>query len=314
VQLLVFWGKILVNQKTSSSIEGKRSVFAISIKQDQYQTYILSDSENNSRLEIVPERGGIVTKWRIQGQDLLYLDEERFADPKLSVRGGIPILFPICGNLPDNIYTYNGKQYALKQHGFARDLPWDVTERVMEGRAGVTLVLNSNDQTRAVYPFDFQLVFTYQLKGNTLAIHQRYTNLSKTVMPFSTGLHPYFWSTDPSQLEFDIPATHIQDRRTQEIHPFEGTFDFSQDELDLALRPVTSQTASIGDRRRNLKMTLRYSEIYSTLVFWTLKGQNYVCLEPWSAPRNALNTGENITRLDPDASYEALVEMSVSYL
>jgi galactose mutarotase-like enzyme len=59
---------------------------------------------------------------------MLYLDVERFANPELSIRGGVPILFPICGNLPDNCYTYNGQQYTLKQHGFGRYLPWEVTE------------------------------------------------------------------------------------------------------------------------------------------------------------------------------------------
>jgi len=27
------------------------------------------------------------------------MDTERFKDPTLSVQGGIPLLFPICGNL-----------------------------------------------------------------------------------------------------------------------------------------------------------------------------------------------------------------------
>ncbi|MGH2412296.1 MAG: aldose epimerase, partial [Microcystaceae cyanobacterium] len=61
-------------------------MFAIALKPDQYLTYILSDQEALSRLEVVPERGGIITRWRIQGQNILYLDEERFAHPDLSVR------------------------------------------------------------------------------------------------------------------------------------------------------------------------------------------------------------------------------------
>ncbi|MDY6780973.1 MAG: aldose epimerase [Cyanobacteriota bacterium] len=289
-------------------------MFAISIKQDPYPSYILSDKENQSRLEVVPERGGIITKWRIQGQDILYLDAERFADRSLSVRGGIPILFPICGNLPDNTYTHQGKQYTLKQHGFARDLPWEVAERITEGCAGLTLVLDSTEKTRAVYPFDFQLEMTYQLKGNTLTLHQTCTNRSGSAMPFSLGLHPYFWSGDKNRLEFEIPATQLHDQLTKESRPFDGTFDFEQDEIDAALSPVTSNTTAICDRRRHLKISLHYSDLYSTLVFWTIKGKNYVCLEPWSAPRNALNTGENLTHLEPGESCEAVVEMSVSYL
>lgn len=288
-------------------------MFAIALKPDQYLTYILSDQEALSRLEVVPERGGIITRWRIQGQNILYLDEERFANPNLSVRGGIPILFPICGNLPDNLYTHNGQQYTLKQHGFARDLPWQVTEQTTEDCASITLVLNSNEQTRSVYPFDFQLAFTYQLQGNHLKIRQRYTNQSAETMPFSVGLHPYFQIPDKNHLAFDIPASEYQDQMSKEIYPFTGTFDLKAEEIDVAFKSLKRHSSSLTDHQRRLTITINYSEDYSTLVFWTVKGKEYVCLEPWSAPRNALNTGEQLTYLEPGSTHETMVEMSVSY-
>jgi len=274
-------------------------MFAIALKQEQYSTYILTAQDSQSRLEVVLERGGLISHWSVQGQDILYFDAERFRDPTLSVRGGIPILFPICGNLPDNTYTYKGKHYQLKQHGFARDLPWQVTERVTDDLVSLTLVLNSNDQTRAVYPFDWQLTFTYQLQGNTLTLIQRYTNQSAEVMPFSTGLHPYFFTSDKTQLQFEIPASEYQDQLTGQVSPFTGGFDWSEDEIDIAFRQITAQSATVTDQQRQLKLTLTYDDLYSTLVFWTVKGKDYYCLEPWSAPRNALNTGDYLTKLAP---------------
>ncbi|HEY9819793.1 MAG TPA: aldose epimerase [Candidatus Sericytochromatia bacterium] len=289
-------------------------MFAIAQKQQQYETYILTDQDAQSQLEVVPERGGIITSWSLQGQDILYLDAARFADPKLSVRGGIPILFPICGNLPDNTYTYQGQSYTLKQHGFARDLPWEVTDQVTTDMVSLTLVLKSNDQTRSVYPFDFQLAFTYQLKGNTLEIHQRYTNHSTEAMPFSTGLHPYFSTSDKTQLELAIPSSEYLDQITKDVHAFNGTFDWNLDEIDVAFRQVSNTSASVTDKERQLKLTLSYSDLYSTLVFWTVKGKDYYCLEPWSAPRNALNTGEHLTELAPGASYEVSVKLTAAFL
>jgi galactose mutarotase-like enzyme len=288
-------------------------VFAIAFKQEQYLTYILSDGKALSRLEVVPERGGIVTRWQIQGQNILYLDAERFANPNLSVRGGIPILFPICGNLPDNTYTYQGKQYSLKQHGFARDLPWEVAEQKTDNAATLTLILNSNEQTRTVYPFDFQLAFTYELQGNRLKILQRYTNNSSEIMSFSTGLHPYFSVADKTQLAFEIPASEYQDQQTKEFFPFAGDFDFNREEIDVAFRSLSRHSTSATDARRRLKIAISYSNIYSTLVFWTVKGKEYFCLEPWSAPRNALNTGESLTYLEPGDTCETVVEIAVSY-
>lgn len=287
-------------------------MFAIAQEQQQYTTYVLTDATAQSRLEVVPERGGIITRWQVQGRDLLYLDVERFAHPEQSVRGGIPILFPICGNLPGNTYTYNGQSYTLKQHGFARDLPWEVADQETQDGVSITLVLKSNDRTRAVYPFDFLLQFTYRLRNNSLELHQTYTNRSVEPMPFSTGLHPYFAVSDKTQLKFDIPATQYQDHISQTMQSFSGHFDFEQDEIDVAFRDVSREFATVTDPSRKTRLTIDYDLVYSTLVFWTVKGKNYYCLEPWTGPRNALNTGENIIQLEPGASLKTLVGLTVA--
>ena len=289
-------------------------MFAIAVKQEQYRTYILSDQTSLARLEIVPERGGIVTRWAIQGQEILYLDQERFQDPTLSVRGGIPILFPICGNLPNNQYKHNGKSYTLQQHGFAREMPWQVINQNTDSGASLTLRLTSTSVTKKLYPFDFEVDFTYQLQSNHLSITQRYTNLSSEKMPFSTGLHPYFWVKDKSQLSFDIPANILQDHKTLEIKPFNGTFDLSQPEIDAAFKQINRQSASFSDRQRNLTLNLEYSDLYGTLVFLTLQDKDYICLEPWTAPRNALNTGEGLIHLDPQQTIETVVTIRANFL
>ncbi|MGL5080847.1 MAG: aldose epimerase [Microcoleaceae cyanobacterium] len=298
-------------------------MFAITLDSEkQYKTYCLFDHAAQSSLEVVPERGGLITRWRVQGKELLYLDEDRFSDPGLTVRGGIPILFPICGNLPNDTYEYQGKQYTLKQHGFARDLPWTVTQQSVESWASITLVLRSNVQTRAMYPFDFELEFTYTLKGNHLEIFQRFTNLCglsdeipPQVMPFSTGLHPYFLAQDKSKLQFEIPAMQYQDQDTKKLHDFTGQFDPKLEEVDIIFNsPLTSLAAIATDYSRNLRIFLSYSSAYSNLVFWTVKDKDYYCLEPWTAPRNALNLGKLLTCLKPGTSCEMLVHLSAVLL
>ena len=286
---------------------------SISIEQDLYKTYILTDESALARLEVVPERGGIVTQWQVQGKELMYLDTERFTHPELSVRGGVPILFPICGNLPDNTYTHNGQIYTLKQHGFARDLPWEVLGQSTEAGASLTVGLSSSDRTLAVYPFEFELVFTYKLQGNALVIHQRYTNRSAEVMPFSAGFHPYFAVADKSQLQVEIPSTQFYSQVDRAVHDFSGSFDFSVDEIDAAFGHVTQQTASVVDHSQNLKLTIDYDPLFSTLVFWTVKGKDFYCLEPWTGPRNALNTGENLIGLQPGASLELTMTMTARF-
>lgn len=288
-------------------------MFSINVEQRQYETYILTDEKAKSQLEVLPSRGGIATKWRIDGKEVFYLDEERLKNPEMSIRGGNPILFPICGNLVDDTYTLDGKQFKLKQHGFGRNLPWKVGEEVTVDNVSLKLHLNSNEQTKAVYPFDFQVTFTYQLHGNTLTIFQEFKNQCSEPMPFSVGFHPYFLTHDKSQLEIDIPSTEFQKKGSKEIHPFNGHFDFSQDEIDVAFNKLSAKSTSVTDKSRNLKMTLEYDDNFSTLVFWTVKGKDFYCLEPWSAPRNAMNSQEHLTVLNPGATHSAMIRLTANF-
>jgi galactose mutarotase-like enzyme len=289
-------------------------VFAIALKADHPSTYVLSDTEANSQLELVPERGGLVTHWRIGEQEMFYFDRDRFANPELSVRGGIPILFPICGNLPDDQYQLQGHTYTLKQHGVARNLPWQALGQDVSGAASLTLGLDSNAETKAVYPFDFHLAFTFRLRGHTLEVHQQFTNRSDQAMPFSTGLHPYFLVHDKSQLQFDIPSTEYRDQLAGDIKSFGGDFDFNQDEIDIAFQKLTASTATVTDPQLGRRLTLSWDDPYHFLVFWTVKGKDYYCLEPWTAPRNALNTGEHLLMVEPQQTLEMTVRLGIELL
>ena len=60
--------------------------------------YIFKQDEENF-INFCPSRGGIITKWVKNSKNILYFDENRFLNKSQSIRGGIPILFPICGSL-----------------------------------------------------------------------------------------------------------------------------------------------------------------------------------------------------------------------
>ena len=280
----------------------------ITTENQQYLTYILADGD--SQVAVVPERGGIVISWQVNGNEVFYLDAERFKDPSLSVRGGIPLLFPICGNLVDDTYTLKGETYKLKQHGFGRTLPWEVTQQTTDDGASLTLTLKSSDEIRAGYPFDFQLDYIYTLKGNTLEQRFRHTNLSEQPMPFSTGTHPYFAVVDKTKLVFDLPSSEYKIKGGTEVFAFNGQFDFDQDEIDFAFINLTGQTATVKDGDSTL--TISYDENYSTLVFWTVKGKDFYCLGPWSGPRNAMNTGDALITVAPQETVETVITMTVN--
>ena len=294
-------------------------MYTVTKTQGQYLTYTLTDETTQSSVTIVPERGGIVTQWQWQGKEIFYLDKERFLDPALTVRGGIPILFPLCGGLPDGTYTWDQKDYQLPQHGFARHLPWTVVSSSTDNAAALTISLASNPETLATYPFDFQIDFTYQLQGRTLAIASTITNKSNTTMPFSLGFHPYFAASDKTQLEFQIPSSAYEDHQNNLTFAFEGKFDLEAPEIDVIFRQLQNNTALVKDPIQGLQLTLETDSprpssggrFYRHLVFWTVKGKDFYCLEPWSAARNSLNTKTNLTTLESGATLTTNWQMTI---
>ena len=284
-------------------------MFTISEEAKQYYTFTLADKDANSEIEVVPERGGIITRWRQDGKEILYLDEPRYKDPSRTVRGGVPILFPICGNLPDDIFNHQNNAYKIIQHGFGRHLSWKVLEQDTSNCASITVSIESNPETLAVYPFEFAVSYTYQLKGNSLKILQTYTNKSNQDMPFSAGFHPYFQVGDKEKFSVDIPGTKYEDNVSKKTLDFSGKFDYDIPEIDAAFTSISASTTSFSDRDLNRKITINYSDFFTTLVFWTLEGEDFICLEPWSTPRNGINTGKQLNVLAPGASYDAEIEM-----
>ena len=160
--------------------------------------------DKNNYIKFCPERGGVITNWVSNGNEILYFDEKRFIDQTKSIRGGIPILFPICGNLdiPNSLF---GKGYLnLMQHGFARDLKWEYFFN--ERKKSLCLSLKDSEKTKKYYPFDFELMINVTLKINFLEFEITIQNKTDTAMPVNFGLHPYFNISDFKNLDFiDYP-------------------------------------------------------------------------------------------------------------
>ena len=98
-------------------------------------------------------------------------------------------LFPICGRLSGGCYEYEGKQYTMGAHGFARNMEWSVLRQKADA---VTLQLLPTEETLAQYPFRFVLEMTYALSDTTLSVTTVVRNEGDAVMPFAVGGHPGF--------------------------------------------------------------------------------------------------------------------------
>ena len=99
------------------------------------------------------------------------------------------IQFPIIGNLKDGRYRFEGEQFEMMSHGFARISDFEVVEKTEER---VVFELLSNDISRKIYPFDFSLQVQYELVGKTVNVTFRVRNEGNRQMPFTLGYHPGF--------------------------------------------------------------------------------------------------------------------------
>ena len=86
-----------------------------------------------------------------------------------------------------------------------------------------------------------------------------------------------------------------------------------EEEIDGLFNPLTGLATTTIDHSRRSKIIMGYSYAYSSVVYWTVKGKDYYCLEPWTAPRNAMNTGKLLTYLKPGASCEMLVHLNATF-
>lgn len=262
----------------------------------------LHDGVSRSRVCIAPGRGGIVTRFDVGELRVLYLDEATLLDETKNVRGGNPVLFPAPGPLAGDRFTWNGTSGSMKQHGIARLEPWTV-EGVQQQEA--TLVLSSNERTRAAFPWDFEVRFRYRLDGPKLRIEQRYKNQSTTEMPFSAGFHPYFYVPQAAKGAAKIPtkATRGWDNVQKRDVDVKAPIDLTAKEVDLHLFDHAPPggfgnraTLEFGD---GSKVIVSASAEFGRWVVWTLAGKDFVCLEPWTSPANALNTGDHLLVVGP---------------
>ena len=269
--------------------------------------YIFQLDENNY-IKFCPERGGVITNWVSENNEIIYLDEKRFLDRGKSIRGGIPILFPICGNLNISNSLFGKKYLQLPQHGFARDLPWQYSLNKKE--KSLCLVLQDSEITRKYYPFDFEVRIEVTLKINCLEFKIHIENKTNSEMPINFGLHPYFNISDFKNLEFfDYPLNCQDQKRNILINTLE---DLKNIHNGIDLLMYSSGKISFRDNIFKRQVTLNHPYPFDLGVIWSNPPRQMICLEPWTSPRNSLVDGLRKILIPPNVShtFDASIEIN----
>ncbi len=243
--------------------------------------------DQNNYIKFCPQRGGFITNWISDGKEILYFDEKRFIDKTKSIRGGIPILFPICGNLNTSSSVFGKDFLQLTQHGFARDLQWQYY--LNENKKSLILTLNESKKTKKYYPFDFELKIEVFLKINCLEFEITIFNKTDNAMPINFGLHPYFNISDFKNLEFIGNPLNCQN---QEKNIISNTLDELKNvNSGVDLLMYSSGKSSFRDKIFKREVTLNHQYPFDLCVVWSDPPRRMICLEPWTSPRNSFVDG-----------------------
>jgi len=207
--------------------------------------------------------------------------------------GHAPLLFPIVGRLNGDTLRLDGREFDMKQHGFARRQEWAV---VGAGADAVTFVLRDSEASRAVYPFAFELAVLYALDGATLTVSVRVSNPGAEPLPMSFGFHPAFaWplpfgsAREDHRIVFEseevphvvqlaggLVAAEVPTPLQGHELPLADTL-FEKDALIFA--PVASQEVIYGAREGPQLRVIFPDTPY--LGVWSQPGAGFVCIEPW---------------------------------
>ena len=267
-----------------NSVDNKKGIYVFQLDEKNY-------------IKFCPKRGGLITNWVSEGREILYFDEKRFIDKTKSIRGGIPILFPICGNLdiPNSLF---GKNYMpFMQHGFARDLQWQ--HYLNKKKNSLFLILQDTEKTKTFYPFNFELKIEVSLKINCLKFIINIENKTNIDMPINFGLHPYLNISDFKNLNFIDNPLNCQDQKNNFLR---NTFDELKNinnGIDLLM--YTSGRSSFRDNFFKRQVTLIHPSPFDLGVIWSDPPRKMVCLEPWTSPRNSLVNGLRKISIPPNS-------------
>ena len=214
------------------------------------------------------------------GKEMLWHGDPQFWGRKS------PVLFPVVGKYKNGKTTYNGKEYTLGQHGFARDSEFALVEH---NDSKLVFALESNEDSLTKYPFKFRLICSFELKNDTIIVGWKVENTDDRTIYFSIGAHPAFYceksktvlSMNAENLKYSL--VNSDGLYTPEKYDVESSFVlhdniFDKDALIIENSGVTEVTLADMDKKY---LTMKFSAPLFGIWSPTKKNAPFVCIEPW---------------------------------
>ena len=209
-----------------------------------------------------------------------------------------PVLFPICGRLPEKKYSYGGRVYDMDIHGFG----WKSEFAIKSADAQrLVLELCESEETLKQYPFAFSFTADFSIESDELTLKFTVKNRDEKVLPYMVGWHPGFnlFGDSPIStfsLKFNggevlshhaiLPGCFVAE--DGEDYPAkDSTYVLNEEEIysqDTMIFTKTGGSALLSSPNTDKKLLMEYSENLPYFCIWkeTSAEARFVCLEPWS--------------------------------
>lgn len=221
-----------------------------------------------------------------------------------------PVLFPLVGNYREKQSCFDGKWYSLSQHGFARDMDFEL---VSEKGDEIWFALEDSPETLEKYPFGFRLELGYRLQGRAVEVLWKVTNKNDREMYFSIGGHPAFncpLRAGEKQTDYRIGFDTCEPL-TASVLDENGTVSERTKVLELTdgMLQITDslfdEDALIVEHDQAHKVALytpegeKYLEVrFEAPLFgiWSPAGKHapFVCIEPWYGRSDRADFGQKL--------------------
>jgi galactose mutarotase-like enzyme len=253
---------------------------------------ITINTPENNEVSFCPERGGIITSLKFVGKEILYLDKKTFDNEKVSVHGGIPILFPNFGPIESSNFP------SLKQHGFARDSSKWEFETIQNGFKE-TLIADS--ESLKSYPYHFKLIVSGHFEDDgSFTLLQEAENLEKDKeMPISFGIHPYFQvpADEKNNIKFNFEEGKYIEEKVEDWKNGKDIF------IDNPKIPMDIFIPDLGI------LTMTALPEYKKIWIWSEPEKDFICIEPVMRKKGGLVDDPEMVK--PGETFSASVNFSL---
>lgn len=218
--------------------------------------------------------------------------------------GRAPVLFPWCGGMKDDMFTYEGRKYSVTgKHGFARTSDFRA-ESVQSDKLVFLL-----DKKVPEYPFEYEFRVIYRVYNNILDITYETRNISGSRnMYFGTGAHEALscpGGIEGCELRFKRKYDLVHSLLSGALLSGEKKpIAFDTDTLPLHDEYFTQDALVFRDlgcdsvtlHRRDGHGAEVQCPGFDHLLIWTKPGAPYICIEPWTNPPEYVTGSEDITQ------------------